>query len=71
MRGVKFILAIFVLSLVISGCTTFGPIVTNISSDGQGNLIVEKSMLELNNFSGNMTATNTTTSTIKVVPVAK
>jgi len=30
---------------LLAGCSTAGPFVTNVSSDGQGNLIIEKSMV--------------------------
>lgn len=34
--------------IILAGCTSqAGPFVTNISSDGQGNLVVEKCMVEL------------------------
>jgi hypothetical protein len=36
------------VSAILAGCTSqAGPFVTNISSDGHGNLIVEKCMMEL------------------------
>ena len=36
--------------LVLSGCSTAGPFVTSISSDGQGGLIVEKAYIEYSPF---------------------
>lgn len=38
--------------LFLMGCSTAGPFVSNISSDGRGNLIVEKSSAEYNAFLG-------------------
>ena len=46
------------------GCTSLGPFVTNVSRDENGNLVVEKSIMELNTFTGNMSFTNKTQSTI-------
>ena len=54
------------LALLASGCTTAGPFVTSISSDGRGNLIVEKSMVKYNGFLGVVSNESTTTSTIKL-----
>jgi len=40
--------ALIVTALVLAGCTSSaGPFVTNVSSDGHGNLIVEKCMIQL------------------------
>jgi type IV secretion system protein VirB7 len=44
------ILAIF--AVIITGCTSAGPYVTNISSDGANGLNVEKCKVELNAFLG-------------------
>lgn len=41
-----------VLVLLIAGCSTAGPYVTNISSDGKGGLVVEKSSVEYNGITG-------------------
>ncbi len=38
--------------VVLTGCTTAGPFVTNISSDGRGNLIIEKNTVHMNAFTG-------------------
>lgn len=54
---------------VLMGCSTAGPYVTNISSDGRGNLIVEKNTVHMNGFTGNIsTGDNPTTSTLKFIP---
>jgi len=63
-------LLFFLISiLLLSGCaTTAGPFVTNISSDGKGNLIIEKSNVEYNPWMGVVTNKNSTSATIKVIP---
>lgn len=53
--------------LACVSCTTAGPFVTSISSDGRGNLIVEKSMVEYNSFMGVVSNKATTTSSIKLL----
>ena len=53
----------------LSGCTTAGPFVTNISSDGKGGLTIEKKIVHLNAFTGVITVGETpTTQTIQVLP---
>jgi len=48
MKLIIFIAAV----LVMAGCTTAGPYVTNISSDGSNGLNIEKCKVELNMFLG-------------------
>lgn len=60
-------LAIAALALLATGCTTAGPFVTSISSDGNGNLIIEKSMVKMNSFMGTVSNVNTTTTTIRLI----
>ena len=57
------------LALVFLGCScsTAGPFVTSISSDGKGNLIIEKSMVHMNPFTGVVSNTAATTSTIRIL----
>lgn len=57
---------LFSLLLFSTGCTTAGPFVTSISSDGRGGLIVEKSMVKFNSFTGTVSNENSTTTTIKI-----
>lgn len=64
MRHAKLIGALLALSL--AGCTTAGPFVTSISSDGRGNLIVEKSMVKYNGFMGTVSNESTTSTSIKL-----
>jgi len=62
-----FFLAVILFSL--GGCTTAGPYVTSISSDGQGNLIVEKNTAVFNAFTGTVSSgDNPTTTRIQVIP---
>ena len=58
------ILAVSMLFLL--GCTTAGPFVTSISSDGKGGLIVEKSQVEFNGIMGTIGTTQATSSTIQL-----
>ncbi|EIP96832.1 hypothetical protein OpiT1DRAFT_01257 [Opitutaceae bacterium TAV1] len=56
-RPMKLIPALLISLLIaaagfLGGCTTAGPFVTNISSDGQGNLVVEKNTVHFNAFTG-------------------
>lgn len=55
------------LAVVLSGCSSAGPFVTNISSDGQGGLLIEKDTVNLNNFTGTISSGGRpTTSYIKL-----
>ena len=65
MKRVHF--AIAVLAVLATACTTAGPFVTSISSDGRGGLIIEKSMVKYNSFMGTVSNENTTTTTIKLI----
>jgi hypothetical protein len=67
MRISRFALALAAASvLVVAGCSTAGPFVTGISSDGRGGLIVEKAMVSYNSFTGTVSTKDHTTSTIQV-----
>ena len=48
------------LIAVLAGCTTAGPYVTNISSDGRNGLNVEKCAVKLNAFMGTVSTTECT-----------
>ena len=67
----KLVLAIPLFALLAAGCTTAGPFVTSISSDGRGNLIIEKSMVQLNNFTGTVSNHDSTTTTIRLLDLAE
>lgn len=62
-------LIIILMAIGLIGCaTTAGPYVTNISSDGKGNLIIEKGVVEYNPWTNTISTKNATTFTIQVVP---
>ena len=66
-------LALVLVAGLFASCSTAGPFVTSISSDGRGNLIVEKSMVKYNSFTGTVSNESTSTTTIRLVslqPVA-
>lgn len=54
------------LTLTLFGCTTAGPYVTNISSDGANGLNIEKCKVELNGFMGVVNTGDCSNSTIKL-----
>lgn len=65
------ILALVVLLFVavfMIGCSTAGPFVTNISPDGEGNLVVERSKVQFNSFTGTITNTEYSEKKIKIAP---
>jgi len=51
---------------VLSGCSTAGPFVTSISSDGSGGIIVEKSTVKYNPWTGAISNDQTSTSKIQL-----
>ena len=51
-------------SVLAAGCTTAGPYVTNLSSDGRDGLTVEKCQVEFNAFMGVVSTKNCTTQTL-------
>ena len=75
MKKVKMAIAggvMLAVGLLLGGCTSAGPFVTNVSSDGKGNLIVEKNTVHMNAFMGTVSSgDNPTTQTIRVVPEEK
>lgn len=57
--------ALAVVAIGIAGCTSrAGPFVTNVSSDGRGNLVVEKCMVELQRQISTVQNTDCTTTSI-------
>jgi len=52
--------------ILLVGCSTAGPFVTSISSDGRGNLIVDKAHVEFNSFVGTISTKDATSSTINL-----
>lgn len=68
MRKILYLLLVIFL---ISGCSTAGPFVTNVSTDGRGNLIIEKQTLVHDGFAGIISTKDLTTSTIQIIPEEK
>ncbi|NRA94152.1 MAG: hypothetical protein HRU26_15990 [Psychroserpens sp.] len=67
----KFKLLLIPSSLFLFSCTSAGPFVTNISSDGSGNLVIEKSMVKFNAFMGTVSNEGTTIHKIKISDTKK
>ena len=57
---------IVALAFTISACTTAGPYVTNISSDGNNGLNIEKCAVHLNSFMGTVSTGECTSQNIKL-----
>jgi len=55
-------------AIFLSGCSTAGPFVTNISSDGRGGLTYEKCMVQLNSFTNNLSMKDCSQFNIQFVP---
>ena len=51
---------------LLAGCTTAGPYVTNISSDGANGLNIEKCKVELNAFLGVVNTGDCSNSSLKL-----
>lgn len=62
----KKILVLSILLLGLIGCTTAGPFVTNISSDGRGGLNIEKARVKLNFWTNGLETCETTDSNIQL-----
>ena len=56
------------IGLFLIGCTTAGPFVTNISSDGKGGLIIEKTRIQYNAFTDTVGNKDSSTTKIQVIP---
>jgi len=61
-------ISFMLLVVLLTGCTSAGPYVTNIASDGADGLNIEKCMVQLNAFLGVVSTKNCTTQNIKVAP---
>ncbi len=57
---------IFCSVLLLAGCTTAGPYLTNISSDGANGLNIEKCKVELNAFLGVVNTGDCSNSSLKL-----
>ncbi|MEG1082465.1 MAG: hypothetical protein RSE44_28405 [Pseudomonas sp.] len=54
------------LLATLAGCTTAGPYVTNISSDGRNGLNIEKCAVKLNAFMGTVSTTECTSQNVRL-----
>lgn len=61
----KSLVALF-LVFSLAGCTTAGPYVTNISSDGNNGLDIEKCGVKLNAFMGTVSTVDCTSQHVKL-----
>lgn len=59
-------LALLAATLALGACTTAGPYVTQISSDGSNGLNIEKCMVKLNAWTGTITNDNCTSQSIRL-----
>ena len=66
MRRTKFFLVTGIALLSLGCASTAGPFVTNISSDGQGGLIVEKCMVKFSKWDSTVSNSDCTSMTIIV-----
>ena len=62
----KKILGIILVGSSLCACTTAGPYVTNISSDGNNGLNIEKCAVKLNAFMGTVSTTECTSQHLKL-----
>jgi len=67
-KGIMMIVLSVILFSIV-GCSTAGPFVTSISSDGQGNLIIQKGYAEFNSFVGVLNNKEAGETKIRVTPV--
>jgi len=60
--------ALLLVVILLAGCSTAGPFVSGISSDGKGGLIIQKGYVEMNGFTGTISNKEAGESTIKFLP---
>ncbi len=67
-KGIHMKVSIITLGLlaVLTGCTTAGPYVTNISSDGRNGLNIERCAVQMNAFMGTVSTTECTTQNLQL-----
>jgi type IV secretion system protein VirB7 len=66
MKKLAILIAIPLMLVTLTGCTTAGPFVTNISSDGRGGLNIEKARVKLNFWTNGLETCETTNSSIQL-----
>ena len=59
-------ISITLIILFLSACTNAGPFVTNISSDGNRGLIIEKCQVHMNALMGTVSNDNCTSTSIYI-----
>jgi type IV secretion system protein VirB7 len=59
-------IALVGLAMMVTGCTTAGPYVTNISSDGNNGLNIEKCAVKLNALMGVVSTAECTSQRIRL-----
>ena len=59
-------IAVIATACLLQACTTAGPYVTNISSDGNNGLTVEKCSVHMNAFMGTVSTGDCTSQNIKL-----
>jgi type IV secretion system protein VirB7 len=57
---------LFAAVLVLAGCSTAGPYVTSISSDGRNGLNIEKCSVQMNAFMGTVSNINCITQNLQL-----
>ena len=57
-----------IFAFISISCSTAGPFVTNISSDGKGGLNIEKARVKLNPWTNSLETCETTDSNIQIAP---
>ena len=67
----KKLLCLVVLCAAFAGCTMAGPYVTNVSSDGQGGLNIERCAVKMNAFMGVISTGDCTSSHLRLAPKDK
>ncbi|MCU0652262.1 MAG: hypothetical protein MUC39_04910 [Candidatus Omnitrophica bacterium] len=60
------LMVVLLFLVVLAGCSSAGPFVTNISSDGRGGLNIEKQKVQYNGFLGTVSTIETTNSNIQL-----
>ncbi len=59
-------MAVLIIPIILLGCSSAGPFVTNISSDGRGGLNIEKQKVQYNAFLGVVSTEETTQTNIQL-----
>lgn len=71
MNKVLKVLTICLFPLLLISCSTAGPFVTGISSDGRGGLIIQKGYVEHNSWTGQINNKEAGETMIKFLPEEK